>query len=188
MKQVGTKLCSNWLCDIAALSDGRLAVASGFNNLEVLNLNSAPEQGGDIELTGHKRPVMCVKELRDKRLVSCSDDNTLKIWDLEQNPGKECVTTLEGHSDTVNCVAELPDGRLISGSDDQTLRVWNLRKPEGKQYEFSLEGNDWSTLPLSVTKWIGGLRRSQCRDNNLGLERSLQTEVHRQLDPPTPKR
>ena len=35
-KQVGTKLCSSWLCDIAVLSDGRLAVASGFNNLEVL--------------------------------------------------------------------------------------------------------------------------------------------------------
>ncbi|CAJ0578699.1 unnamed protein product, partial [Mesorhabditis spiculigera] len=77
------------------------------------------------ELTGHIKPVSCVKFSHDgKFLASCSPDKTLRIWSVEDG---QLLSTITGHKLGINDLSWSSDGKYIcTASDDTTVKVWDL--------------------------------------------------------------
>ena len=81
--------------------------------------------GGVIELSGHRRPVLCVAfSLDGKMVVSGGCDAEPGLWRAQDGMEMHVFT---GHGDEVQAVTFAPDGRTIySGSADGTVRRWTV--------------------------------------------------------------
>ena len=73
---------------LQAKNDKLLSIAD--RSIYVWDLNT--KQRDEVStLTGHDRPISCMKMFKNGTLVSCSINDQIKLWDLAKN---ECITTL----------------------------------------------------------------------------------------------
>jgi WD40 repeat protein/energy-coupling factor transporter ATP-binding protein EcfA2 len=119
-KEIDTLFFEGRVTNLSFSPDGKLLVASGFNN--AVKLWDVTTRREISTLTGHRANVNSVNFGPDgKLLASSSGDNTIKLWYI--GPRKE-INTLFGHGTWVSSVSFSPDGKLLaSSSGDNTIKL-----------------------------------------------------------------
>ncbi|XP_036317461.1 katanin p80 WD40 repeat-containing subunit B1 isoform X2 [Rhagoletis pomonella] len=79
-----------------------------------------------MSLTGHNRPIDCVRfAYNDDFVYSADDIGIIRRWDLN---AQTICSTLNGHMKSVRTLDFNPSGEyVVSGSNDTTVRLWDVR-------------------------------------------------------------
>jgi WD40 repeat protein/energy-coupling factor transporter ATP-binding protein EcfA2 len=110
--------------DVSFSPDGKLATASGDEDMTVKLWDTSTGKEINSPLTGHTKEVRDVSFSRDgKMLASASADNTVKLWNTTTGI---LMRNLTGHTGSVNGVSFSRDGKILAtASADTTVKLWD---------------------------------------------------------------
>ncbi len=104
---------------LAALSDGRIVVASAGEPLTVWDLDEGALRARWRAHAGHTVAVAAADDV----VASGATDHKVRLWDPLSGT---CLVEMTGHSAWVTSLAIVADGsRVVSSSADGTIRVWS---------------------------------------------------------------
>jgi WD40 repeat protein len=127
------------VCDISAMSDDRLVVASYASARRIPHENRPTTavwnyKTGEL-LATHRHMLYNMVPLPGDLLATCGIG--CKVDVVAAMSGVHAYS-LSGHCSSVTTLCVLPNGKLASGSYDCTVRVWDL---ETRVCEFVMEGH-----------------------------------------------
>ncbi|XP_030379353.1 katanin p80 WD40 repeat-containing subunit B1 [Scaptodrosophila lebanonensis] len=103
---------------------GRVLVTGGEDRN--VNLWAIGQDECFMSLTGHNRPIECVRFANNDNFVYSADNiGIIRRWDLNS---QQIFSTLNGHMKSVRTLDFNPSGEyVVSGSNDTTVRLWDVQ-------------------------------------------------------------
>uniref|UniRef100_A0A1A9VNI2 WD_REPEATS_REGION domain-containing protein n=1 Tax=Glossina austeni TaxID=7395 RepID=A0A1A9VNI2_GLOAU len=102
-----------------------------------VNCLDVGETGRVLSLTGHNRPIDCVRfAYNDDFVYSADDIGIIRRWDLN---AQTICSTLNGHMKSVRTLDFNPSGEyVVSGSNDTTVRSNSVFRQNRLEEELKL--------------------------------------------------